>query len=151
MSIREQLDAIFQPLQEINLEGQITLEEGQRGFGESCDIFRGWSTKHNKKVAVKRIRFFMLKDSSFTKVRRALSSQSALQILIVCYQRLARESRIWSELKHENILPFLGFFLEGENGIPNLVSEWMEKGTVIDYMRARPYDPQELCDIVRPS
>ncbi len=39
MSIREQLDAIFQPLQEINLEGQITLEEGQRGLANRAISF----------------------------------------------------------------------------------------------------------------
>ncbi|KLO08220.1 kinase-like protein, partial [Schizopora paradoxa] len=51
-----------------------------------------------------------------------------------------KEVRVWSRLKHDNILPFLGFFLEGEKRIPNLVSEWMERGTVTAFVRVRPSD-----------
>lgn len=70
MATKEQLNAIFLSLEEFNLKGQKDLEDGQRGFGGSCDVFRGWSTRHEKRVAVKRIRFFMLENSSFAKVCR---------------------------------------------------------------------------------
>ena len=45
-------------------------------------------------------------------------------------QRLAKEVRIWAKLNHLNVLPLLGFFTEGDNVMPALVSEWMEKGSL---------------------
>jgi len=48
-------------------------------------------------------------------------------------KKFAREVYIWSKLKHKNVLPLVGFFLEGGE-IPHFVSEWMEKGTLHDYM-----------------
>ncbi len=33
---------------------------------------------------------------------------------------------MWSELVHLNVLPLLGYMIEGS--YPSLVSEWMEKG-----------------------
>ena len=49
-----------------------------------------------------------------------------------------KEIRIWSRLTHKNILPFLGFILEGE--YPSLISEWMDNGTASDYVREHPED-----------
>ncbi len=34
----------------------------------SCDLYIAWSERHNFKVAVKQMRFFMRKDDSFAKV-----------------------------------------------------------------------------------
>lgn len=42
---------------------------------------------------------------------------------------------IWARLEHKNVLPLLGFFLEGGE-FPHLISEWMVKGTLHDY---KPY------------
>ncbi len=64
------LKDIFEELQDINLEDQIVDQEREQlGLGFSCDVFRAWSTAHNKIVAVKRIRFFLLEDISFASVR----------------------------------------------------------------------------------
>ena len=46
---------------------------------------------------------------------------------------LFREIRVWSRLDHPNILDFLGFTLE--EGVPSLVSEWMEHGTSFNYVK----------------
>jgi len=91
-------------------------QEHASGLGASCDVFSAWSDKHNKKVAVKRIRAFLLKDKKFAK-------------------RLAREIRIWASLEHENVLPLLGYFVEGEKKLPNLVSPWMVNGSLHEYMK----------------
>lgn len=56
--------------------------------------------------------------------------------------------RLWSKLDHENILPLLGYFLEGQKALPNLVSEWMEDGTLIDYMKNHTLDVFEICNMV---
>lgn len=61
---------------------------------------------------------------------------------------MGREVRLWSKLDHINVLPLMGYFLEGPKALPNLVSEWLENGTVIDYTRNRPLDATELCEIV---
>ncbi|KLO11000.1 kinase-like protein, partial [Schizopora paradoxa] len=61
---------------------------------------------------------------------------------------LVRELRLWSQLEHPNVLPLLGFYLEGANAIPNLISEWMINGTVTMYIRNRPFDVLELIYIV---
>ncbi len=69
-STRELKD-IFKTLQDINLDGQIVDQETEQvGLGFSCDVFRARSTTHNKIVAVKRIRLFLLDDISFASVRR---------------------------------------------------------------------------------
>ena len=55
---------------------------------------------------------------------------------------LFREIRVWSRLRHPNILGFLGFMLE--EGVPSLVSEWMEHGTSFNYVKNNPD-----CDIAQ--
>ena len=49
---------------------------------------------------------------------------------------LFREIRVWSRLDHPNILGFLGYMLE--NGVPSLVSGWMENGTASKYVKNHP-------------
>ncbi len=44
--------------------------EGPLGLRGTCDVFVAWSQKHRTKVAVKRIRAFMLENESFAKVSR---------------------------------------------------------------------------------
>ncbi|KLO10996.1 kinase-like protein, partial [Schizopora paradoxa] len=61
---------------------------------------------------------------------------------------LEREVRLWLRLDHPNVLPLLGFFLEGTNAIPNLVSQWMINGTVTRYLLNRPFVVLEICKIV---
>ncbi len=57
--------------------------------------------------------------------------------------------RIWAKLKHDSVLPFLGFYTEGENLMPALVSEWMEKGTLHDIMKTFPRYGIVACTMVR--
>jgi len=48
-------------------------------------------------------------------------------------QRMVKEMYIWWKARHENILPFLGFFHD-EHGFMHFVSEWMDNGTLLDYL-----------------
>ncbi|KAI5122713.1 hypothetical protein M0805_009766 [Coniferiporia weirii] len=50
----------------------------------------------------------------------------------------AREIYIWSKLIHPNISLFLGFVNNVTTGLPSLVSEWMENGTVLEYVKKHP-------------
>ena len=49
-------------------------------------------------------------------------------------QKFVNEIRIWAKLEHENVLPLKGFYFEGNELMPNLVSEWMEDGTLDEYV-----------------
>ncbi len=66
---RKRLDELFKSLHELDLEKDICDRELTRfGFGASSDVFRARSKRHNKRVAVKCIRIFLLEDESFAKV-----------------------------------------------------------------------------------
>ena len=47
-----------------------------------------------------------------------------------------RELRLWANLNHLNVLPLLGFTVVDQS--PSLVSEWMDNGTVLEYVRKHP-------------
>ncbi|KLO13914.1 kinase-like protein, partial [Schizopora paradoxa] len=49
-----------------------------------------------------------------------------------------KEIKVWASLDHENVLPLLGYFTVENNKIPRLVSEWMQDGTMTDYMKMFP-------------
>ncbi|KAI5115408.1 hypothetical protein M0805_001221 [Coniferiporia weirii] len=74
------------------------------------------------KVAVKRLYFHLGNNPGSTK-------------------SIAKEINTWSEFTHPNIVPLIGFILEG-NGLPALVSTWMDNGPVLQYVRSHPE-----CDI----
>lgn len=46
------------------------------------------------------------------------------------------------------MLPLLGHYLEGPKAIPNLISEWMKNGTVMDYMKVRTFNADEIRGMV---
>ena len=39
-------------------------------------------------------------------------------------------------MDHPNVLVFLGYLLE--DGVPSLISEWMENGTAFNYVKTHP-------------
>ncbi|KAL5526660.1 hypothetical protein ACEPAF_8384 [Sanghuangporus sanghuang] len=100
--------------------------EANGGF---CDVFVGnvlskhllhsrtTSEEPIVKVAIKRLRVRLGRDMQLAK-------------------SLAREMRIWSKLDHPNILPLLGYMLESD--YPSLISEWMEFGTVRNFLNNHP-------------
>lgn len=47
-------------------------QEHASGLGASCDVLTAWSVKHHMKVAIKRIRAFLLEDKKFAKVSDGL-------------------------------------------------------------------------------
>ncbi|KLO11196.1 kinase-like protein [Schizopora paradoxa] len=114
------LEELLLSLSHLDLQNEIVEKKAEvEGFGGSCDVFSAWSRKHDKSVAVKQLRAHLRMDVALAK-------------------RLAREMRIWAKLKHPNILPFLGFFVEGKNRVLSLISEWMENGTLYHFMKTFP-------------
>ncbi|KLO11698.1 kinase-like protein [Schizopora paradoxa] len=127
----ERLEGILSELSHLDLAGEIVDKEPHAsGLGGSCDVCTAWSRKHERKVAVKQVRAFLKKDLTLAK-------------------RLAREICIWAKLYHENILPLLGYFTEGDNAMPAFVSEFMERGTLYEVMQSFPRSSLETCTMIR--
>ncbi|KAL5513537.1 hypothetical protein ACEPAH_3936 [Sanghuangporus vaninii] len=105
----------------LNLSAEIQFDEPVlKAHGGFCDVFQGrWISQGVciYKVAIKRLRVHIQTDRDFAK-------------------QLVKEIRVWSGLYHRNVLPLLGYVIEGE--YPSLISEWMENGTVSRYMREHP-------------
>jgi len=82
-------------------------------YGGAADVYEGHFINTAMKVAVKSLRLNMNADERIAK-------------------NIAKEIRIWSELKHPNVLPLLGYLVEGN--YPSLVSEWVVNGSLREYM-----------------
>ncbi|THH07806.1 hypothetical protein EW145_g3134 [Phellinidium pouzarii] len=111
----DELHSMLANLQHLNLADQIQYDSpALKAHGGYCDVFEGRYFRYGEclyKVAIKRLRL------------------------------LAKEIRVWSKLGHRNILPLLGYLVEGE--YPSLISEWMENGTVSTYINEHPE-----CDVL---
>ncbi|KAI5116311.1 hypothetical protein M0805_009155 [Coniferiporia weirii] len=89
--------------------------------GGYSEVYRGTYCKidgNKVKVAVKRLHLYLVDDPGSTKL-------------------IAKEIKTWSKLAHRNIVPLFGFII-CENGFPALVSEWMDNGSVLQYVRSHP-------------
>jgi serine/threonine protein kinase len=60
---------------------------------------------------------------------------------------------VWRQLRHNNILTFLGLNMTAypDNSLPSLLSPWMSYGSLKDYVRRPEYRPEEqvpqiVCD-----
>ena len=58
---------------------------------------------------------------------------------------VARESFIWVQLHHENVLPLIGMVTVDD--MPALVSEWMANGTMNDYLEK--HEDVDILELVR--
>lgn len=50
---------------------------------------------------------------------------------------MVRELQIWSRLYHKNVLRLLGYSVDGGLYYLSLITEWMDNGTVLHYMRVK--------------
>ena len=64
-------------------------------------------------------------------------------LVLTSIQRVLYEIRVWSKLRHENIVPLLGYAI-AENGPVSLVSPWQEKGNARNYVRDPSVDPRPV-------
>ncbi|KAL5476853.1 hypothetical protein ACEPAI_3039 [Sanghuangporus weigelae] len=116
------LHALLDWHSDLDLTGKVHGIDNSRSIpGGYSDIVYGYCTGPDGidyKVAVKRLRLHVMEDRDFQK-------------------KLTKELYIWSKLNNRRILPLDGFFLEDSN-YPSLVSRWMENGTVLKYLEARP-------------
>ncbi|KAJ6482843.1 kinase-like domain-containing protein [Mycena vitilis] len=83
------------------------------GFG---DIYR--ATYGNKTVALKHMRHF-IQTSEIRDIRL----------------KLCREALVWKDLRHRNILTFIGIDRESFPSSLCMVSPWMEHGTILNHLK----------------
>ncbi|KAI6110503.1 kinase-like domain-containing protein [Pisolithus thermaeus] len=69
--------------------------------------------------------------------------------LLTSAQHAVDEINIWSQLRHENIMPLLGITTKFDNTV-SMVTEWMERGNAHRYVQNMAVDPRPLLlDIAR--
>ncbi|KAJ6463328.1 kinase-like domain-containing protein [Mycena sanguinolenta] len=83
------------------------------GYG---DIFR--ASYNSKPVALKRMRYF-LRGAELRRV----------------HLKFCREALVWKDLRHPNILTFLGIDRDSFPSTLCMVSPWMEHGTILNYLQ----------------
>ncbi|THH09474.1 hypothetical protein EW145_g1995 [Phellinidium pouzarii] len=114
---------VIENLRGKNLKGRIVFDNKNQSYanGSYGEVYTG-SLKltggGEVKVAIKSVRF-SLKDNNIVK------------------KVVARELYIWEKLDHINVLSLRKFILD-DSGIPSLISDWMENGSVLDFVKSKP-------------
>ncbi|KAG8924321.1 hypothetical protein FRC02_010503 [Tulasnella sp. 418] len=95
--------------------------------GGNSDIYRarldrGQRSEENQLIAVKILRSI--------RIRPDCAPEEILR------KRLMREMRVWSQLQHSNIVPFLGYAFSGN--FPCMIAPWYENGSIPDYISKNP-------------
>jgi serine/threonine protein kinase len=56
---------------------------------------------------------------------------------------IAKEAILWNYLEHPNITPLLGlYFIDDARNRISLVSPWMEKGDLVEFLKKNPTAPR---------
>lgn len=135
----------------LDLSGKVTVDMSFRpAQGGYADVYRGYySGPHVKDgkgipVAIKRLRIHAGANGDVFKVRYKRQG-TGIVIEWSTTQNFAKEIRVWARLFHKNILPLLGYMMEGN--YPSLVSTWMINGSLKAYMFK--LSTQDLFSMVR--
>ena len=73
-----------------------------------------------------------------------LFSYTLETVSIILLQGFYREAVLWGRLSHPNILKLVGVQEDTEKREFVAVSEWMERGTIMNYIRNNPTNRLEL-------
>ncbi|KAG8911055.1 hypothetical protein FRC01_005949, partial [Tulasnella sp. 417] len=121
--LRRNLDAALSKLNHLAItEDQIDVEDKvQFSSGGYGDVFKatlkGAGFSRNRLVAVKDLRSA---GDDLNRIRLAI--------------HLARELRVWANLKHQNVLELLGFYLNPQMTVARLISPFMANGNIMNYL-----------------
>jgi hypothetical protein len=104
--------------------------------GGFADVFRG--QYRGITVAVKRLR---IPNEDKAKINPVSGSRPSLEYELMCFQLLCREALLWRQLDHPHVLPFLGVDADtfASRSLLCLVSPWMERGTLKEYLSSSWY------------
>ncbi|THH06169.1 hypothetical protein EW145_g4265 [Phellinidium pouzarii] len=108
---------------DLNLTQRVTLENPNRFYASDSygEVYLGilqLPSGGKEKVAIKRLRFGLKDEKEVAKF-------------------ITKKLCIWATLKHPNILPLRGFIVE-KNGFPSLLSDWMENGSALVFVKKHP-------------
>ncbi|TDL17329.1 kinase-like protein [Rickenella mellea] len=110
------LNHVLERFQSLDVTGEIMIQDAHYKGTPNSDIHRGrWRRRDDKLVAVRQLRSYGFSD------------------LTELHKSIALELRLWARLSHPNVLPLLGYCLNF-GPYPALISEWMENGTVLEYL-----------------
>jgi serine/threonine protein kinase len=56
----------------------------------------------------------------------------------MCKKAVLQELSVWASFRHENILPLLGYTSAEGFRLPALITEFMENGSLTDYIGKHP-------------
>ncbi|KLO11503.1 kinase-like protein [Schizopora paradoxa] len=111
------LSGVLAKLDHLNLSGRIDdiqPTNGGASAGASCDESTARLEAGNPtKVTIKKLRISSVQED-------------------IAVKKIERDLRTWSDLRHRNILPLLGYFWEA--GELHLATECMERGTLHEYI-----------------
>lgn len=105
--------------------------------GGFADVFCG--TYGGSRVALKLLRVFQ-SDPNYAHTQKVSYQQRTIERKEndpLSLQSLCREALIWRQLRHSNVLPFLGVYLNNNSRV-GLVSPWCSHGTVLQFLRSEP-------------
>jgi serine/threonine protein kinase len=144
---------IRKQLIQLDLNGRIQSKTPYAaGYGAFSDVYQGTCKlnrrRSNVRVAMKQLRMQLAsvdcKNVSFLFPLNGVCAGANEHR----YQLFEKEIYVWSKLKHDNVLPLLGFAFAGDSGFPMLISEWMDNGNALAYVIASEPSPRELVKLV---
>jgi son of sevenless-like protein len=95
-------------------------------------------------VAVKRLRVSKEGKSLADAHQVSVSNLAFVHVPLTGSQEFCREALVWRQLRHPNVLHFLGIdaktFSTDEKPVLCMVSPWMRRGTLMQYIISTDYD-----------
>lgn len=116
------------------LKGVTTKYEHERVGGFS-NIYRGRYQGRN--IALKRLRcFYSMTEPQVDELNKvsALPDGTASRFIQTPPQAFTREALVWRQLRHPNIVPFLGIDNGNFNGSTCMVMPWLDSGNIRDHL-----------------
>ncbi|KAG9035107.1 hypothetical protein FS837_002031 [Tulasnella sp. UAMH 9824] len=118
---------------------RITIIEGSDlGAGNYGDVVLAKldeSSPTSRDVAVKQLRAVGTRGDRIRLVNVRLFWARVDGISSILGQRLVRELNIWAKIKHPNIVELIGYYLDENFEVPQLISAFMVNGNVLKYIR----------------
>ncbi|KAF9262411.1 kinase-like protein [Marasmius fiardii PR-910] len=110
----------------LKIENAKKLGDGPVAFGGFGDVWKGKIGRHTVCL----------------KIMRSHQASNASRLLKLEYMR---EAIVWQQLEHPNLLPFMGiYYLDKADEQLCLVSPWMERGNLFDFLHAENVDHYSL-------